>query len=346
MVIVECAKFDEGEGTMATSKAVNRRVDQQGATALRNVSVEYSRFASAEARQAFINEIDDGPITTDINLLRAHYGRFNDKLAAAMRAKYDVSIHDEVWGGVPVQRVVAANAPANPARLLINFHGGAFMWGAGSGALVEAIPIAAVTGMPVVTVDYRMAPEHTFPAATLDAHAVFTEARRRFDPAAIGVYGCSAGAVLVAQLIAQLHHAGDPLPGAAAMLGGGGTDFGGDSAILSSMLMGSDPDGGLHSLFDLVYMKSASPDDPLAVPCLDDRLLANFPPSLLITASRDFAASSVSHFHRRLVANGSDARLFMFDGLWHAFHIFSDLPESKEVYALMRNFFARNLKTS
>lgn len=331
---------------MAVSKTANRRIDQAGTARFGNYSVEYSRFASHEARQAFVNEIDDGPITTDINQLRAHYGRFNDKLADAMRAKYGVVIEDDEWGGVPVQRVTAKSAPAGADRLLINFHGGAFMWGAGSGALVEAIPVAAVTGLPVITVDYRMAPEHAFPAATLDAHAVYTEARKRFDPAAIGVYGCSAGAVLVAQLIAHLNRAGDPLPGAAAMLGGGGTDFGGDSGIISSLLMGSEPDGGLRSLFDLGYMKTASPDDPLAVPALDDRLLANFPPSLLITASRDFAASSVSQFHRKLVANGADARLFMFDGLWHAFHIFCDLPESEEVYALMRDFFARNLKAS
>jgi acetyl esterase/lipase len=50
--------------------------------------------------------------------------------------------------------------------------------------------------------------------------------------------------------------------------------------------------------------------------------------------------------HRRLVAQGVDAELFMFDGLWHAFHVFPDLPESIEVYGLLARFFHRTLKPS
>ena len=100
----------------------------------------------------------------------------------------------------------------------------------------------------------------------------------------------------------------------------------------------------IRSIFDTPYMQDADPNDPLAMPECDDSVLARFPPSLLISGSRDFAASSVSQFHRRLAANGVDARLFMFDGLWHAFHIFSELPESDEVHRIMANFFMRELK--
>ena len=47
--------------------------------------------------------------------------------------------------------------------------------------------------------------------------------------------------------------------------------------------------------------------------------------------------------HRRLIAQRVDAEFFLFDGLWHAFHIFPDLPESAEVYGLLARFFERRL---
>lgn len=321
----------------------SRNVDASGAVALAAQLIQFSKFASDAARRAFVERISDGPATDDPAALRAHYGRFNDALAKEMRAKYAVDVSHEIMGGVAVQRVMPCGADSRRG-LLINLHGGAFMWGAGSGALVEAIPIAATARMPVVTVDYRMAPEHRFPAASQDAAAVYQYALRDYAAEEIGIYGLSAGAVLSAQTMAWLRRHQVPLPGALAMLGGAGMDFGGDSSSVGDAVMGAPASGDAPSIFNLLYMREANPDDPLAVPERDDELLAAFPPSLLISGSRDFAASSVTRFHRRLVANGVDARLFLFDGLWHAFHIFCDLPESEETYQIMADFFTRTLR--
>jgi monoterpene epsilon-lactone hydrolase len=234
--------------------------------------------------------------------------------------------------------------------VLVNLHGGAFMWGSGSGALVEAIPVAASTGVPVIAVDYRLAPEHTFPAASDDVQAVY-EALLADTPArAIGIYGCSAGAILTAQCIAQFLRRGLELPGSIAMLCGAGLLELGDSAFTSMALSGEQLDGDatdadtvLHTLRN--YLKDVAFDDPRVAPGVDPRIIGRFPPSLLIAGSRDFAASSVTTMHRRLVAQRVHAELFLFDGLWHAFHIFPDLPESQEVYGLLADFFDRTLST-
>lgn len=303
----------------------------------------FSDFASAEARHAFAHRISSGPATADTLALRAHYRRFNDALAEEWRQKFRTEIVNENMGGVPVQRVIPHSPKHSRDAILINLHGGAFMWGAGSGALVEAIPVAAETGLQVIAVDYRLAPEHRFPTASEDAAAVYQHLLKQFAPERIGLFGLSAGAMLSAQTIAWLLRHGIPLPGAIAMLGAAGMDFGGDSNSLSAAMMG-EPSGSARSIFDTPYLQGVDPDDPLAMPAGHDSVLARFPPSLLITGSRDFAASSVSYFHRRLVANGVDARLFMFDGLWHAFHIFSELPESDEVHCIMAAFFKRELK--
>lgn len=333
-------------GTWRTTRQPRHGVDADGAVILPIQRLPFSNLASAAAAHVFKHRIDDGPVTSDIEVSRAHYGRFNDALAADMLAKYPVHVSEETKNGVRVHRVVSQRASPQDLKrgLLINLHGGAFMWGSGSGALVEAIPIAAATNLPVLTVDYRMAPEHLFPAASEDACAVYEAILEDYSPESIGLYGLSAGALLSAQLIAWLQRRGLQLPAAVAMLGGAGADIGGDSASLGASMMGSIPESGLTSLFGLPYLAGADRQDPLALPDCADDILAKFPPSLLITASRDFAASSVSSFHRRLIANGVDARLFVFDGLWHAFHIFSELPEAQETYRIMADFFARTLR--
>jgi acetyl esterase/lipase len=327
------------------SAAPLRSVDAAGVVTLGAQSVPFSVFASEIARASFIKGAEQAPQTSDAAALRVHYDRFNDALAAAMRAKYEVDVSEEKIGGVTAHRVVprALRGKTRRRGLLLNFHGGGFMWGAGSGALVEAIPVAVAANVPVVAVDYRLAPEHVFPAATEDACAVYEAALSAHDASEIGIYGCSAGAILTAQTIARLHKERRPLPGAVAMLGAAGADFGGDSVYLSAPLMGA-PAAAPLSFAHMPYLRGADLNDPLVAPVRDDALLSAFPPSLLISASRDFAASSVSYFHRRLIANGVDARLFMFDGLWHAWQIFCELPESEETYRIMSRFFTRTLR--
>lgn len=332
------------QGSSASKTAIRDGVAADGAvTAIR---LPFSSYASVAARRAFTHRVGDGPASSDPLEMRGHYNRFNDGLADEARKKFKVEVTDETMGGVPVQRVIAVS-PQRAARqdaILINLHGGAFMWGAGSGALVEAIPVAAATGMQVIAVDYRMAPEHRFPAASEDTSAVYQHLLKQYAPKKIGIYGLSAGAMLTAQTIAWLQRKDIPLPGAITMLGAAGMDFGGDSNALNSATMGEPQSQTPRSMLQTPYMQDADPNDPLAMPECDDGVLAKFPASLLISGSRDFAASSVTQFHRRLAANGVDARLFMFDGLWHAFHIFCELPEADEVSRIMAAFFARELK--
>ena len=135
------------------------------------------------------------------------------------------------------------------------------------------------------------------------------------------------------------------------MLCGTGLPLAGDAAYLGGPLSGSpaasprpgDEMGRRQIPAALSYFAGTDPADPLVWPGESPEALKCFPASLLVTASRDFAASSTSVMHRRLCAAGADARLFVFDGLWHAFHVFPELPESREVYQLLANFFDRTL---
>ena len=307
----------------------------------------YSDFASAAARDRFIAlqaEARAGhqPDPADLADQRRFYQRYNDERLAEVRRAYAAEVRETTLAGVPVQVVTRRGHAAKGGRVLINLHGGAFMWGAGSGALVEAIPVAAVSGIPVVAVDYRLAPEHPYPAAVDDVVAVYRQLLKEHRAEDIGLYGCSAGGMLAAQAVARILTQGLPSPGAVATLCGTGLPFGGDTLTLGQIATGAAPmkQGDLQRL---PYLRTARPDDPVAFPGNDPALLARFPPTLLMAGSRDFSVSALTTMHRRLLGADVDAELVVFDGLWHAFLVFPDLPESKEAYSLIARFFDRHL---
>lgn len=318
-------------------------------TSIPATDLPYSQFASPAAKAKFAELLAEvragkGPNPTDIAEQRHFYQRYNDDRLREVERRYPAKVSQQTMAGVSVHTVepAAGIAPAQQQRVLINLHGGAFMWGAGSGALVEAIPIAAVSGMRVVTVDYRLAPEHTYPAAVDDVEAVYRELLKQYRAENIGIYGCSAGGVLTAQATARLLQKKLPAPGAIGMFCGTGLLFRGDSGTLGQLAVGSPPmaaDGGAA----LPYLSTAQASETVAYPMQSPQLLARFPPSLLLAGGRDFALSALTTAQRRLLAAGVDARLIVFDGLWHAFFVFPDLPESQEAYARISEFFDQHL---
>lgn len=300
----------------------------------------HESWVSDETRAFFAHLSAQPPAPVgDVAAQRAHYDAINTaRLEQALRL-YPATISRRTIGGVAVHEVV----PTGPTPgTLLCLHGGAFLWGAGAGAVLEAVPVAAAAGMRVLAVEYRLAPEHAFPAAVDDVLSVIAALRREGD-VPLGIYGCSAGAVLTAQVVARLVADGLPPPRAIAMLHGSGVDVGGDSLATAALLNGTPAAADLNRLHDLPYFTGTDARDPLVFPGEDAAMLAAFPPALLISGTRDFAASSVAVMHRRLVAAGVDARFFLFDGMWHAHHVDVALPEARETHALMGDFFRRHL---
>ena len=299
---------------------------------------------SVIVRQQAINPPDFG---TDIAAARAYWGRYNDDRLAEMRKHFRTTERRENLGGVVVDRVRPGGAikARNARRVLINVHGGAFLWGSGSGALVEAIPIAATMGIEVVTVDYRLAPEHRFPAASQDVAAVYAALLKTHRPEDIGIYGCSAGGIITAQTVAWLQRERMPLPAAIGTFCGTGAAYAGDSAYLSDPLTEGKPirAGALPTTLPTAYLAGVAASDTLAYPLQSDAVMAAFPPVLQIAGSRDFAASILTAQHRKLTALGVPSELQLFDGLGHAFFVWPDMPESIEAYRLVAAFFDRHL---
>lgn len=309
-----------------------------------------SNYLSAEARGILQRQLAEmaPDFKDDIAAARRHYRTYNDDRLAEMRAIFATRETQARIGGVPVHVVTPAAgiAQGNERRVLINVHGGAFMWGSGSGALVEAIPVAATMGVKVVTVDYRLAPEHRYPAASEDVAAVYSALLKDYPAANIGIYGCSAGGIITAQSVAWFQSHDLPRPGAIGSFCGTGAPYGGDSVFIAPLAAGAKPMVPGTQLPDVLptrYMTGVPARDPMAYPISSDAALAKFPPTLLLAGSRDFAASALTFMHRRLAAAGVESQLHLFDGLPHAFFVWPAMPESREAYRLMASFFDRHL---
>ncbi|MHB8328697.1 MAG: alpha/beta hydrolase fold domain-containing protein, partial [Acidimicrobiales bacterium] len=117
-------------------------------------------------------------------------------------------------GGVPGEWVVAPGA--DETRVVLHFHGGGYVIGSPTSHRELAARLSAATGAAVLVPDYRLAPEHPFPAAVDDALVVYRWLLgRATDPGALALSGDSAGGGLVLSTMVGARDAGDPLPAAA-----------------------------------------------------------------------------------------------------------------------------------
>jgi acetyl esterase/lipase len=322
--------------------------DSMGTVQISSARIPYSALASEAARIKFSNLMattSAPPVGSSVEEQRRFYDAFNSNLVEQMKKRYDIVIQQARIAGLQVDIVTPSEgiSARNRARVLINLHGGAFMWGAHSGGLVESIPIASVGRIKVITVDYREAPESVFPAASQDVAAVYAALLKDYSPKNIGIYGCSAGGILTAESVAWIVTHQLPKPGAVGTFCGSALDIQGDSAFLATPLTGQPFTDNPLSAKDLPYFKGADLDDSMVFPGNSRTLLAKFPPTLLITGSRDFAMSSVVRSHSMLVEAQVDAELHVYEGMWHAFFINADLPESQAAYSVIVRFFDRHL---
>ena len=258
--------------------------------------------------------------------------------SAEARKLYPVTVEEATTAGVRTDIITPLTMPAeNKNRVLINLHGGGF--NSDSGSLIEGVPIANLAKVKVVSVYYRLAPENPFPAAVDDVVAVYKELLKTYKPRSIGIFGTSAGAILTCEVTVKLRQLGLPLPGALGVFSSL-ADFSrpGDSRQLFTLngfpgqWQPTDP----HHLPDNEYVGKTDRKDPVLSPLYAD--LNSWPPSLLVTSTRDLLLSDTAIFHRALLRAGNDSQLVVFEALPHAFWYHFQLPETREALELMAKF--------
>ena len=269
------------------------------------------------------------------------------EVARSAAKKLGLTYEQKEIAGVPCYVVTPKEiADRFKGRSLIHLHGGAFVFGGGEASVREALWVADAVKARVISIDYRRPPLHTFPAPIEDAVAVWKEVIKEQDAAGTALFGTSAGGNLTLATTLKLKELGLPLPGAL-LAGTPATDLGKTTDTWYT-LQGLDPlgqrDGLIQGTFDL-YVPSGDFTNPLVSPVYGD--LEGFPPTILISGTRDLLLSDTVRMHRALRKAGAEAQLHVYDGQSHGDYMQGLLrpnPESEDAQKEVYQFFDKHLK--
>jgi len=251
-----------------------------------------------------------------------------------------VDVVQDRLAGVKIHRVTPDQvSPENEKRLFLYAHGGAYVYGGGDAGITEAILIANRIGIPVLSVDYRMPPNYPFPAAIDDMVSVYKALLKSRSAKSIIIGGTSAGGGLALAAVHQYQKLNLPIP-AAIYAGTPWADLTktGDTLFTNEGLDRSlvTYDGFLAAAARL-YAGKYDMKNPLLSPVYGD--FSDFPPTILVSGTRDLFLSDVVRTHRKLREADVIADLHVYEGMSHAGYIrSSDTPESKNMYSELGAF--------
>ena len=235
------------------------------------------------------------------------------QILVGLRNKFGITVVSKMLGGVQCYEITPKVVnPKNRNRLLLGLHGGGFVFGEGeNGAgVLESMVTAGLTGYRVIEIDYRMLPEHPFPAAMDDAIAVWKEVIKTNRPGNIGVFGLSAGGSMALSLVQRAKKEGLALPGAV-MSGSPWSDMSktGDTYYSNDGVDNTLANDDFWNAIAKLYANGRDLKDPLISPVYGD--FSGFPPTFFVNrrairtsfqrptltrVGRLFEGSSVSDF--------------------------------------------------
>jgi monoterpene epsilon-lactone hydrolase len=228
-------------------------------------------------------------------------------------------------GGVSAL-LVSPGPDAAPTVLYI--HGGAFVLGSAFGYRTNAGALATAAQTAVLVPDYRLAPEHPFPAPLEDCLRAYRWLVKRAAPERLSLAGDSSGASLVLSLLLTLKAENEPLPGAVVLQ---------CPVVDLSLRHGRGPgetpppvatDDEVRRV-TAMYLGGHPPDDPIVDPLSAD--LSGLPRMLIQAATGDWCLADAKALAARAREHGTDARLQLFPLDAHGFHLFwSFLPEAAD----------------
>ena len=302
-----------------------------------------------------IQKIVSGPLSPTWNVIPKTAAEWKAQVATvaaaavkglpAMREALKVSIEPMTIDGVKAFMLTpAVIKPENRNRLLIHVHGGCYVNGPGESGTSEATMMAGFGGFKVLSVDYRMPPDHPFPAALDDAMTVWKAAQKMAPAKNMAIIGSSAGGGLTLAMVLKAKMDKLPLPGAIAPgtpmsdLTGVGDSFQ-TNAFVDNVLVTY---GASCDIRAAMYANGRDLKDPLLSPVYGD--MAGFPPTILSTGTRDLLLSNTVRVHRKLRQAGAVADLVVHEGMPHGgWYRDYTAPETKESFEEIARFFDRYL---
>ena len=247
--------------------------------------------------------------------------RWLDAVALLAPLPRDVSAEPAADAPFPTKRIAAAEAREEDGAILY-LHGGGFVTGSWKTQKTIAAGLSRSSGRPAYMPEYRLAPEHPFPAALDDALATYGWLLERgVEPASIVISGDSAGGGLALAAAHAIRDETLPMPGALYLVSPW-VDL-----TLSSPSIDRVADPTLNVAWvgggARAYAGSADPSDPRISPLFAEQ--AGLPPVLIHAGSEEIFVDECRDLADRLEAAAVDVELKVYDGMWHEFQVHAPL---------------------
>jgi monoterpene epsilon-lactone hydrolase len=291
---------------------------------------------SQQQRDALDQLLRDAPL--DLGGEVAEQRVIFEEMMAAIPVPADVTTSSASLGGIPVVNVEVAGA--DPERVIFYLHGGAYAIGTAASSVGLASDLARRAGTRLVTVDYRVAPEHPHPAAIEDAVAAY---RGLLDsgvfPSTIAVAGESAGAGLAAATLVALKHAGVAQPTAAVLMSPwadltlSGDSISGKTAVDPALT----PEGLARRAAD--YVPDGDPAAELVSPIFAD--LTGLPPLLIQSGSHEILLADATRLAAHAAAADVAVTLEVTPGVPHVFQGFAAILDEADTALANAGAFLR-----
>lgn len=263
-----------------------------------------------------------------------------DASIATLTADPHARFTPEDAGGIPAEWT---DAPASRApQTVLYLHGGGYVWGSPATHRSLTAKLASATAARVLALDYRLAPEHPFPAALHDTVAGYGWLLDRGTrPGEVAVCGDSAGGGLAMGLLVALRERGLPMPSCAVVFSPW-ADLTGESETYVTRASADpiiDPIGARENA--ALYLAGADPHDPRASPVLAD--LSGLPPVLMQVGDDELLLGDSQKLELGLRTAGGSVTLSIWRDMFHVFQMFhASIPEAAEALSEAAAFIGRH----
>jgi acetyl esterase/lipase len=272
---------------------------------------------SKEQREALDTLFRNGPLDIGGDYLQQR--EVFTRMLTSRPLPADVVLTPGALGDVPVLEIGIDGVA--PQGTLLWFHGGVYVLGSARTSAGLASDVARRTRTRVISVDYRLAPEHPYPAALDDALTAYRGLLDTTSPGLIAVAGESAGAGLAAALLASAREHGLPMPAAGILFSPyADLTLSGDSMMTKATADPAfQPDAFEVRVKD--YVGAADPGDPLISPVFAD--LRGLPPLLIQAGSNELLLDDAVRLAARAATDDVPVTLEITPGVPHLFQAFA-----------------------
>jgi acetyl esterase/lipase len=296
-------------------------------------SAAWKRWLSLQAYGLFTSTLFRAQ--TAPGLLRARFERFGRTSRESLQRKYPSVTFEDHWLG-PL-KLESLRAAAAPRTVLMHLHGGAFVFGSIDSYRNRAMRLAHRLDAEVFVPDYRLAPEHRFPAALEDVLLAYQYVRALRPHAPIIVTGDSAGGGLALSLLVRLRELGEPMPAGAILLSPW-TDLSASGAsVHDNHLKDRWLERAHLEQWASYYAADTDRCTPLMSPVFAD--LSGLPALLVLVGQHEVLLDDAARVVSSATHSGTDARLLVGARMQHDWPLTMPwLEESRDAWRAMRRF--------